>query len=192
VSTAPAARTDVGPAQDFDGIVGKHIVYRYENGWRYDLYVKNASTMDYRVHDGLVGGRWVRDQEVTLTALRDGQFRITWTEPTGTCVTSVVDLRQGWLHGVAFFPHWIEKNPSSTVLYQNDHLAEMERLREAGPTYPYLVLNEFARITSITTPGADDESVVACSPEHWQAQDPVELRVPDDTPQRADVQHPAP
>jgi hypothetical protein len=39
--------------------VGKHFIYTYDNGWQYELYVKNAETIDYRIHSGIVGGRWV-------------------------------------------------------------------------------------------------------------------------------------
>ena len=30
-------------------LVGKHIIYTYENGWEYEVYYKNKSTIDYRV-----------------------------------------------------------------------------------------------------------------------------------------------
>lgn len=37
--------------------LGKHFIYTYENGWEYELYIKNARTIDYRIHSGIVGGR---------------------------------------------------------------------------------------------------------------------------------------
>jgi phenolic acid decarboxylase len=36
---------------------GMHLIYTYGSGWRYELYVKNATTIDYRIHSGPVGGR---------------------------------------------------------------------------------------------------------------------------------------
>ena len=46
-STRP---TEIAP------FVGKHIIYTYANGWKYEMYLKNERTIDYRVHGGLVGG----------------------------------------------------------------------------------------------------------------------------------------
>jgi len=40
---------------DLSGFVGKHLVYTYDNGWNYEIYVKNENTLDYRIHSGLVG-----------------------------------------------------------------------------------------------------------------------------------------
>jgi phenolic acid decarboxylase len=57
------------PPQALDDIVGAHLIYTYANGWRYELYVKDARTIDYRIHSGRVGGRWVRDQQVHLVRL---------------------------------------------------------------------------------------------------------------------------
>jgi hypothetical protein len=48
------------PPQDLSGIVGHRFVYTYANGWQYEMYVKNAQTIDYRIHTGMVGGRCKR------------------------------------------------------------------------------------------------------------------------------------
>jgi phenolic acid decarboxylase len=32
---------------DLSGFVGKHLVYTYDNGWNYEIYVKNETTLDY-------------------------------------------------------------------------------------------------------------------------------------------------
>jgi phenolic acid decarboxylase len=47
------------PIQNFSGIIGKHILYKYDNGWRYEYYFRNETRGDYRIHSGIVGGRWV-------------------------------------------------------------------------------------------------------------------------------------
>ncbi len=52
---------------DLSGFLGKSFIYNYDQGWRYELYVKNATTIDYRVHSGIVGGRWVKDQTVHIS-----------------------------------------------------------------------------------------------------------------------------
>jgi hypothetical protein len=30
---------------DLSGFVGKHLVYTYDNGWNYEIYVKNETTL---------------------------------------------------------------------------------------------------------------------------------------------------
>jgi phenolic acid decarboxylase len=149
---------------DGSGLVGHRFIYTYANGWQYEMYVKNATTIDYRIHSGHVGGRWVRDQAVDLVALAPDVYKISWTEPTGTCV--VVNVMPGVrrLHGTIFFPEWIRTNGARTVLYQNDHLAEMRAYRDAGPTYPIYVVPEFAVITLLEYVGVDDETIIAAAP----------------------------
>jgi hypothetical protein len=50
--------------------IGKHFIYTYENGWQYEMYFKKDCTIDYRIHGGMVEGRWVRDQGPTSSASR--------------------------------------------------------------------------------------------------------------------------
>ncbi|GGF52815.1 phenolic acid decarboxylase [Marmoricola endophyticus] len=152
------------PAQDLSGIVGHRFVYTYANGWQYEMYVKNPTTIDYRIHSGMVGGRWVKDQEVDLVALDDDVFKISWHEPTGTSVVVNVLPSRRRLHGTIFFPHWVEEDGSRTVLFQNEHLEEMRAFRDAGPTYPVMVVPEFAYLTLFEHVGRDDESVIAAPP----------------------------
>ncbi len=152
--------TKTQSAADLTGVLGHRFIYTYDNGWKYELYVKNATTIDYRIHSGMVGGRWVRDQEVDLVRLADDCFKISWHEPTGTSV--VVDIMPGQarLHGVIFFPHWVQEHPERTVLFQNDHLDQMRAYRDAGPTYPLLVVPEFATITTDDYVGVDNQTVI--------------------------------
>lgn len=145
-------------------LVGHRFVYTYANGWIYEMYVKNGKTIDYRIHTGHVGGRWVRDQQVDLVEIAPGVHKISWTEPTGTSVVVNVmpDLRR--LHGTIFFPQWIKQNGSKTVLFQNDHLDEMRRFRDEGPTYPIYVVPEFGDIQLFEYVGIDNEAVIAAPP----------------------------
>lgn len=152
------------PPQDLTGIVGHRFIYTYANGWQYEMYVKNEHTIDYRIHSGMVGGRWVKDQHVDLAQLDDDDFKISWTEPTGTSVAVNVMPGKRRLHGVIFFPHWVEQHGERTVCFQNEHLDQMRAYRDQGPTYPIFVVPEFARITFLEAVGADDESVIATAP----------------------------
>jgi phenolic acid decarboxylase len=148
-----------------DELTGKHLIYTYDSGWRYELYVKNATTIDYRIHSGPVGGRWVKDQRVHLGRLESGAHTVSWTEPTGTAVAQVIDLDRRQLHGVIFFPRWVWDDPASTVCFQNEHLDRMAALRDAGPTYPIEVIDENARITFMEQRDLDDDTVIDRAPD---------------------------
>lgn len=145
--------------------LGRHFIYTYDNGWQYEMYLKNARTIDYRIHSGMVGGRWVRDQAAHIVRLADEVCKISWHEPTGTSVSVAVNFVERHLHGIIFFPRWIADAPEKTVCFQNEHLETMRNYRDAGPTYPQLVIDEFASITFLETCPPDDESVIAQAPE---------------------------
>lgn len=161
--------------QDLSGLVGKHLVYTYDNGWNYEIYVKNSTTMDYRIHSGIVGNRWVKDQRVYIVRVAKDVYKISWTEPTGTDVSLIVNLADRIFHGTIFFPRWIINDPKKTVCFQNDFIPLMEQYREAGPAYPTEVIDEFATITFVRTVGENDESVINCPASELPADFPKNL-----------------
>jgi len=154
---------------DIAAFVGKHIIYTYANGWQYEMYIKNDRTIDYRVHGGIVGGRWVKDQGVHIVRLADGVFKMSWNEPTGTCVSVAYNFVENVAHGATFFPHWIALEPTKIIGFQNEKIGLMQQYRDAGPTYPILVVDEFAAITFVEECGRDNETVIACAPEDLPA-----------------------
>ena len=156
-------------SESLEGFVGKHLIYTYENGWQYEIYVKNENLLDYRIHSGIVGGRWVTDQEVKIVALAEDVYKISWEEPTGTVVSLAVNLQRRKLHGAAFFPKWIEDDPQKTVCYQNQHLDKMQKYRDAGPTYPKMIMDEFADITFVEDCGRDRDDVINRPPSELPA-----------------------
>ena len=164
MTLVPSDEQDGELERDRSGIVGHRFLYTYATGWEYELYVKNAHTIDYRIHSGIVGGRWVKDQAVDLVALNPQVHKISWTEPTGTSVVVNVLPEERRIHGTIFFPAWVHDRPEDTVLFQNDHLERMRQLRDAGPTYPIEVVAEFAEITLVEWVGTDDEAVIATPP----------------------------
>jgi len=149
--------------------LGKHFIYTYENNWQYELYIKNADTIDYRIHSGMVGGRWVRDQKVFIVRISDDVVKISWDEPTGTCVSLAFNLAERRVHGIIFFPRWVADEPQKTVCFQNDFIDLMRSYRDAGPTYPRLLIDEFANITFIEDSGTDNEQLVSCAPSELPA-----------------------
>lgn len=144
--------------------LGKHFIYTYDNGWQYEMYIKNDRTIDYRIHSGMVGGRWVRDQEAHIVRLSDDVCKVSWSEPTGTTVSVAVNFAEHHLHGVIFFPQWVAQEPGKTVCFQNEHLEKMGKYRDAGPTYPTFVIDEFAPITFLEECGLNNQEVICCAP----------------------------
>ncbi|XSB53290.1 phenolic acid decarboxylase [Enterobacter ludwigii] len=148
---------------DLSGFVGKHLVYTYDNGWNYEIYVKNETTLDYRIHSGIVANRWVKNQQAYIVRVGESIYKISWTEPTGTDVSLIANLGDKLFHGTIFFPRWVINNPEKTVCFQNDHIPLMNAYRDAGPAYPTEVIDEFATITFVRDCGANNESVIACA-----------------------------
>lgn len=147
--------------KDLEQFLGSHFIYTYANDWEYEFYVKNADTVDYRIHSGMVGGRRVRDQKADIVKLTDGVFKVAWTEPTGTDVALDFMPNENRLHGIIFFPKWVHEHPEITVCHQNDFIPLMEESREKYDTYPKYVVPEFATITFYKNEGINNEKVIA-------------------------------
>jgi phenolic acid decarboxylase len=146
--------------KDLEGLVGKHLIYTYDNGWQYEIYVKNSKSFSYRIHSGIVGGRWVTDQQAHIVNIGDNVYKISWDEPTGTTVSIAVNLTRRKIYGTIFFPRWIEDDPKKTICYQNENLGRMLKYRDAGPTYPKLVIDEAAQITFVEDCGPNRNDVI--------------------------------
>jgi phenolic acid decarboxylase len=63
----------------------------------------------------------------------------------------------------------VHANPEKTVCFQNEFLEQMRRYRDAGPTYPLVVIDEFARIQFVENAGLDDEQVICVPPSRLPA-----------------------
>ena len=144
--------------------IGMQFIYTYDNGWEYELYVKNETTIDYRIHSGMVAGRWVKDQKVDIVKLTDGIYKVSWTEPTGTDVCLDFILSENKTHGSAFFPKWVHEHPEITVCFQNDFIPVMEESRLKYDTYPKFELYEFSTIKYNKYVGENDESIISVAP----------------------------
>jgi phenolic acid decarboxylase len=160
---------------DNRGIVGKNIIYTYDNGWRYEFYLKNESTMEYRVHHGIVAGRWVKNQKMNLAQIAKDIYRVSWTEPTGTDVALTFNLQDKLVHGTIYFPRWVVNEPHKIACYQNDCIPLMEKYRDEGPTYPTEVIDQRATMIYMRNCGANNETVIACAPSELPANYPENL-----------------
>ncbi|MCX2187437.1 phenolic acid decarboxylase [Limosilactobacillus pontis] len=150
--------------ETLDDFLGTHFIYTYDNGWEYEWYAKNAHTVDYRIHGGMVAGRWVKDQEANIVMLTPGIYKVAWTEPTGTDVALDFVPNEKKLYGTIFFPAWVKQHPEITVTFQNEHIDRMHEAREKYDTYPKMVVPEFAHITYIGDAGQNNEDVIAEAP----------------------------
>ena len=150
------------PEQDLSGIVGKHIIYTYVNGWHYEYYFRNETAGDYRIASGMVADRWMCNQKLLIDSLGHGTFKVLWHEPTGTSCSLNINFEERWLHGTIIFPRWIFENPKKTVCHQNLYLDDMLRYRDQGPIYPVQIESNFAEITFIEDCGRDNDNVIAC------------------------------
>ena len=157
--------------ETLNDFIGTHMIYTYDNGWEYEMYVKNENTIDYRIHSGMVAGRWVKEQRADIVQIVEGVYKISWTEPTGTDVSLNFVPDKNIMHGVIFFPKWVHERPDITVCYQNDYIDLMEASREKYETYPKYVVPEFATITYVGQPGINNEKVVALAPYEGMTQD---------------------
>lgn len=152
--------------QDLSGILGRQFIYTYDAlGWQYEVYVREETTVDYRVHAGKMGGRWVTGQAIDLARLDTDIYKISWTGPTGGSISLTVMLADRILHGVIFGPQWAEDNSAPMIGYQNEHMAEIIAARDNGPTYPLHMFGGFATITYLEDRGPGDTAVIACAPE---------------------------
>jgi len=123
---------------DLTNLVGKHLIYTYENGWQHEIYIKNDSILNYLVCSGSASNRCVKDQSAYIVQIGQNIYKASWTEPTGTSISVILNLRILLLHCTAFFPRWVMDDPQKTACFQNNHINEMEAYRAAGPTYNYV------------------------------------------------------
>ncbi|MCO5605046.1 hypothetical protein L7F22_059223 [Adiantum nelumboides] len=104
---------------------------------------------------GLRGAAPSTKEEVHPTS---NAYMVSWTEPTGTCVSQVVDNRE--VTTAIFFPQWIVDDPSKTVCFQNDHLSLMLSYRDNGPTHPIHLSHLYGKIHLVKDYRPNDEQVI--------------------------------
>ena len=150
--------------KELDDFLGTHFIYTYDNGWEYEWYAKNDHTVDYRIHGGMVAGRWVTDQPADIVKLTDGVFKVTWTEPTGTDVALDFMPNERKCTG-RFSSRSGSKNIRKSRFATKMNISMLcNESREKYATYPKLLVPEFANITYIGKAGQNNEDVIAEAP----------------------------
>ena len=65
---------------DLSGFIGKHLVYTYDNGWNYEIYIK-MKIPSTTVFTAAVGNRWVKDQQVYVVRVGESIYKISGLNP---------------------------------------------------------------------------------------------------------------
>ncbi|MEV6138916.1 phenolic acid decarboxylase [Nocardia sp. NPDC051990] len=150
---------------DLSGIVGKHLIYAYENGWKFELYVRGPQRIESRCLMGPMFGRWSKNQAAKLVQLNDDLYKIAWVEPTGTTTVLIIWLGDRRVHTTISYPQWMLDYPESTLTRYEDNLEAVIADREKGPTYPLTLVASSGRITFLESRDLDDDTVINCPPD---------------------------
>ncbi|CAD6895791.1 unnamed protein product [Tilletia controversa] len=150
-----------------DAIINKHVVYEYDNGWRYEAWYKSADRIVYKIHSGPMGGRsnW---QECSMRKIRDDIFMISWIEETGTVVTTTVDLGEKRVHSYINFSrgHW--EHPEIAHGHYNKQawreLAKVDPSKGETLTTGRKIVTESATIVEIYEGKGDLEDIDPLAP----------------------------
>jgi phenolic acid decarboxylase len=151
-------------AGDLSGIVGKHLIYAYDNGWKYELYVCNAQTVEFRCLMGPMFGRWSKNQAAKAVQLDGDMYKLAWVEPTGTTTVLIVWLGERRVHTTICFPQWMLDYPDSTLGNYEDNIDAIIADRDKGPTYPQTLVSATGRITYLESCEPDDDTVIDIAP----------------------------
>jgi phenolic acid decarboxylase len=160
-SDATWARAFTG---DLSGIVGKHLIYAYDNGWKYELYVRNSHMTEFRCLMGPNFGRWSTEQPAKIVQLSGDQYKLAWVEPTGTTIVIITWLSQRRVHTTICYPQWMLDYPEFTMVRYEDNLDEILAARDRGPVYPLTLVASTGRITFLESQAPDDDTVINCPP----------------------------
>lgn len=158
--SAGLSASNSGFTGDLTGIVGKHLIYVYEIGWKYELYVRNADTVESRCLMGPMFGRWSGHQAAKIVQLDGDMYKLAWVEPTGSAAVAIVWLGQRRVHTTFFYPQWMLDYPESTLGRYEDNLEQITADRDRGPTYPLTLVSSTGRITYLENRDPDDDTVI--------------------------------
>ena len=163
MSTESTDRTASAPSSPA-AILGLHLIIAYDNGWKYEIYVRNAHTIAFRCLMGPMFGSWSDDQPAKLARLDTDLHEIAWVEPTGITVVAIARPTSRSVHTTVTYPQWILEYPDITLGRYQDALPELHAARDRGPVYPLTMITATGRITFLESREQDDDTVIACAP----------------------------
>ncbi|MFB8008672.1 phenolic acid decarboxylase [Nocardia sp. NPDC056000] len=145
---------------DLSGLIGSHLIYAYDNGWKYELYVRNAETVEFRCLIGPMFGRWSKDQPAKMVRLGADLYKLAWVEPTGTTTIVILWLDERRVHTTITYPQWMLDYPESTLGLYQDNADAIVADRERGPTYPLTLVSSTGQVTFLERRAPDDDTVI--------------------------------
>ncbi|MBF6332223.1 phenolic acid decarboxylase [Nocardia transvalensis] len=88
------------PAQDPSGLVGMHFIHTYApEKCTWEMYVRNATTIDYRALSGRLRGHHVTGRTVDLARLDTDLYALSWADSIG-CFSLTIHLGRRYMHAV--------------------------------------------------------------------------------------------
>ncbi|GAA5827285.1 hypothetical protein JCM11251_001205 [Rhodosporidiobolus azoricus] len=134
----------------FEELLNKHLEYTYDNGWKYEFWVKNHLRIVYSIHGGPMNGR-SNYQTAYYQRIRPNLWQISWLEETGTTVTLALDIENKRVTTAMFFSYGHWEFPEKAHGYKREKLDEWRELArvEGGEPRKRHALPEQATIDKI-------------------------------------------
>ncbi|GHJ86382.1 hypothetical protein NliqN6_2784 [Naganishia liquefaciens] len=142
-------------------IVNKHLAYTYDNGWKYEFWLKSEKRIVYKIHGGPMSGR-SNYQTCAVQEVRSGEiYQISWVEETGTVVSIIVDLAQKRITTYMAFSrgHWDFPEKAHGDKRNPEDFARWRELASVGKNTDREVLPEQATIDEIFEGRGDLEDI---------------------------------
>ncbi|OWZ33175.1 phenolic acid decarboxylase [Cryptococcus neoformans c45] len=142
-------------------IVNKHLIYTYDNGWKYEFWLKSERRIVYAIHGGPMNGR-KNYQTCAVQEVRTGEiFQISWVEETSTVVSIIVDLPQKRIITYMAFSrgHWDYPEKAHGDKRNPEDFERWKKLAEVGKNTDRETLAEQATIDIITEGRGDLEDI---------------------------------
>ncbi|KAJ9117014.1 hypothetical protein QFC22_004672 [Naganishia vaughanmartiniae] len=163
-------------------IVNKHLVYTYDNGWKYEFWLKSEKRIVYAIHGGPMAGRKnyqtcavqevclvddpERDQVADLFPLYDlGSNRGNLPE-TGTVVSIIVDLTKKRITTYMAFSrgHWDYPKEAHGDKRNPEDFERWRKLAEVGKNTDREIIPEQATLDEIFEGRGDLEDIDETAP----------------------------
>ncbi|KAJ9109788.1 hypothetical protein QFC20_003204 [Naganishia adeliensis] len=127
-------------------IVNKHLIHTYDNGWKYEFWLKSEKRIVYAIHGGPMNGR-KNYQTCAVQEVRTGEIF-----QTGTVVSIIVDLAQKRITTYMAFSrgHWDNPEKAHGDKRNPADFSRWRELAQIGKNTDREILPEQATIDTIT------------------------------------------
>jgi len=142
-------------------IVDKNLLYSYEDGRKYSLWLKSPTRLVYSIHSGPIKGR-NNYLSCTIQEIRPGEiFQVGLLEETGTTASLVVDLALKRITSWAAFSKGPSENPTALVGDKRNPVdfARWRELAKIGSNVERIIASGQATIERITQGRGDMDDI---------------------------------